>query len=236
MPGAPSKKAEAQSTPAPSVRPGLATAWGEEVASQTHRDTTFTRPDQPFSISAINYNDRRGVDALIAHQGAQNVSRMRKLTTTDGVMSFAIHDESDQPRELVRVGDKTYVVGGSGERYSLVVTNHTAFRIVAVASVDGLDVVSGQPGTPKSLGYIVEPFRSMHIQGFRKSAEAVAAFRFSSVAESYAAQTGSGSTRNVGVIGFALVAQKGERPVPPSALETDTRNRDSANPFPASKP
>lgn len=35
---------------------------------------------------------------------------------------------------------------------------------------------------------------------------------------------------------FSISAMRAISPVPPSALETDTRNRDSANTFPASKP
>ena len=52
-------------------------------------------------------------------------------------------------------------------------------------------------------GYVLMPFATLEIEGFRQSNEAVAAFRFAAVGESYAAQMGA--ARNVGVIGVALL-------------------------------
>ena len=56
----------------------------------------------------------------------------------------------------------------------------------------------------------------------------MAAFRFSKTGESYAAQT-SGD-RNVGVIGVAFFAERGDAFQPWSFDEL--RTRDTANPFP----
>ena len=87
------------------------------------------------------------------------------------------------------------------------IRNATDARFEIVASVDGLDVVDGQPADPDRRGYLVEPHGVLSIDGFRTSDEAVAAFRFGRVADSYAAQTGS--DRNVGVIGLAIFAERG---------------------------
>jgi hypothetical protein len=214
-------------------RPGLATAWGEDVASSTRRDPTFVRDDKPFALASLSYNDKAGIDAMTARlpQAAQAaVTRTRELPVNGGVLTVQIQDELGNARELVKVDSKTFVVGVAGERYTLAVTNHTRFCIVAVSSVDGLDVISGDPASPSKIGYVVEPFQTLRIQGWRRSADAVAAFRFSSVSQSYAAGSGQ-STRNVGVIGFAFVSQKGEKPVLP-ANDDDLRLRDTANPFP----
>ena len=94
-------------------------------------------------------------------------------------------------------------------------------------TVDGLDVINGKPGTTESRGYVLLPFATLEIEGFRQSTSAVAAFRFASVSESYAAQTGS--ARNVGVIGIALFGERGDSFVSQSEL----RLRDTASPFPA---
>jgi hypothetical protein len=105
----------------------------------------------------------------------------------------------------------TYVLGALGERYTLRVVNHTGRRVEAVASVDGRDVVDGHPADYRSKrGYVVPAWGSVDIDGWRLSHAQVAAFRFSSVAESYAARTGS--AREVGVIGAAIFP---ERFVPP---------------------
>jgi hypothetical protein len=105
----------------------------------------------------------------------------------------------------------TYVMGQLGQRYTLRILNHTARRIEAVASVDGRDVVDGRGADYRSKrGYLVPAYGSVDIDGWRLSSAQVAAFRFSSVADSYAARTGS--SREVGVIGVAVFP---ERYVPP---------------------
>jgi hypothetical protein len=96
-----------------------------------------------------------------------------------------------------------------------------------VGTVDGLDVINGKPGTFDNRGYVLLPFATLQIEGFRTSTSAVAAFRFAAVADSYAAQTGS--ARNVGVIGLAFFSERGDAFIP----ESETRLRDSATPFPA---
>jgi hypothetical protein len=65
----------------------------------------------------------------------------------------------------------------------------------------------------------------LSIDGFRTSDDAVAAFRFGRVADSYAAQTGG--DRNVGVIGLAIFAERGAR-----WTRGELRRRDTADPFP----
>jgi hypothetical protein len=104
---------------------------------------------------------------------------------------------------------ETYVLGQMGERYTLRVANRSARRIEAVVSVDGRDVMDGKPADFRSKrGYLVPAWETVEIDGWRLSQAEVAAFRFSSVANSYAARTGS--AREVGVIGVAVFP---ERPV-----------------------
>jgi hypothetical protein len=102
---------------------------------------------------------------------------------------------------------ETYVMGTQGERYALRVVNHTGRRVEAVASVDGRDVVDGRPADFRGKrGYIVPAWGSVDIDGWRLTRAQVAAFRFSSVADSYAARTGS--AREVGVIGAAIFPER----------------------------
>lgn len=107
-------------------------------------------------------------------------------------------------------GDRRYVLGTRGSRYTIRLRNPTPSRVEAVVSVDGLDVIDGQRGDLSKRGYILAPYSTMTVEGFRTSTSDVAAFRFSSVRDSYAARTGS--ARNVGVIGVAFFP---ERPAPP---------------------
>lgn len=213
------------SAPAPESRPGLGTEFGEARTSRIH-DVSFVRESgRPFAVAALNYNDRRGVDALASLAARRDSAR--SVSTGGGAVTISIRDANGDPLEAVHVGDRTFVIGQSGQRYSIVLENHTSHRFEAVGTVDGLDVINGKPGTFDNRGYVLLPFATLEIEGFRTSSSAVAAFRFASVADSYAAQTGS--ARNVGVIGIAFFGEKGDSFVP----ESETRLRDTATPFPA---
>jgi hypothetical protein len=105
----------------------------------------------------------------------------------------------------------TYLLGQLGARYTLRIANHSGRRIEAVVSVDGRDVIDGQPADFRGKrGYLVPAWGSVDIDGWRISHAEAAAFRFSSVSDSYAARTGG--AREVGVIGVAVFP---ERFVPP---------------------
>ncbi len=189
---------------------------------------TFTRAngDHPFAIASMFYNDRTGVEALARFHGGSSAGS-REFSARGGAITVSIRDANGRPLDALRVADRTYVVGESGERYSVVLTNHTGHRFEAVATVDGLDVVNGHSGDLSNRGYVLSPFATLEIDGFRQSQDAVAAFRFAKVSESYAAKTGE--ARNVGVIGVAFFGEQGDD-------DDDTRTRDSANPFPGRDP
>ncbi len=113
---------------------------------------------------------------------------------------------------------ESFVMGQHGDRYTLRVVNHSARRVEAVVSVDGRDVVDGRPGDYRSKrGYLVEAYGQVDIEGWRLSQGQAAAFRFSTVADSYAARSGSG--REVGVVGVAVFPER-ERYVPPRPVYT----------------
>lgn len=106
---------------------------------------------------------------------------------------------------------ETYVMGTLGARYTLRIANHSARRVEAVVSVDGRDAINGRAGDFRSnRGYLIPAWGSVDIDGWRISQSEAAAFRFSAVPHSYAAQMGS--AREVGVIGVAIFP---ERYVPP---------------------
>jgi len=110
-------------------------------------------------------------------------------------------------------GGQTYVLGQHGERYVLRVTNHTGRRIEAVVSVDGRDVIDGRPADFRTKrGYLVPAWGSVDVDGWRLSQRQAAVFRFSSVADSYAARMGN--AREVGVIGVAVFPERVYAPRP----------------------
>lgn len=104
-------------------------------------------------------------------------------------------------------GGQTYILGQRGQRYTLRVVNRSGRRVEVVASVDGRDVIDGKAADfVNKRGYLVAPWGQVDIDGWRISTFEAAAFRFSSVADSYAARTGSG--RDVGVIGVAVFPER----------------------------
>jgi hypothetical protein len=209
--------------PAPTERPGLATQWGETRESHVH-DVDFLRSDpaNPFAVAQIFYNDGPGVRALAAYHGG---IRPLSLPIANGAITVSIRDASGNPLPGMSSGSRTYVSGREGERYTISITNGTPRRFEAVATVDGLDVINGHTGTIENRGYVLMPWQSLEIDGFRQSEDAVAAFRFSKVGDSYAAKRGE--ARNVGVIGVAFFAERGD-----DWSRDELRTRDTASPFP----
>ncbi|HEY1954977.1 MAG TPA: hypothetical protein VGH28_05180 [Polyangiaceae bacterium] len=209
-------------------RPGLGTGWGETRASRVH-EVSFDRDGAtPFATGMLHYNDWQGVQALAAyHQSTANV--FHDVPEAGGAITVSIVGENGRPLDALKLVDRTFVIGREGERYSIVMTNHTNHRFEALATVDGLDVINGRPAALDNRGYILGPFDRLEVDGFRRSSDAVAAFRFSRTSESYAAQT-SGD-RNVGVIGVAFFAERGDAFTP--WTEGELQKRDTANPFPA---
>jgi hypothetical protein len=83
-----------------------------------------------------------------------------------------------------------YIVGVPGHEYAVRIRNCTGARILAVTSVDGVNVISGDTASPAQSGYVLEPWGSVEIAGWRKSLERTAAFYFTDLGDSYAARTG----------------------------------------------
>lgn len=112
-------------------------------------------------------------------------------------------------------GGQSYVAGRPGARYALRLRNNSGQRVLVVLSVDGINVVSGETADWRQVGYVLDPYRSYDINGWRKSNTEVAGFEFAAIERSYAAQTGRPG--NVGVIGMAVFRERYVPPPPPVA-------------------
>jgi hypothetical protein len=108
---------------------------------------------------------------------------------------------------------RTYVLGQHGDRYRVRIANPTSQRVEVVVSVDGRDAVDGGPARFEKAGYVLPPWGEVVVDGFRLSMRDVAAFRFSTVAGSYAALRGH--ARDVGVIGVAVFRELAPPPPRP---------------------
>lgn len=102
---------------------------------------------------------------------------------------------------------KNYIEGKKGSEFTLRFHNRSSERALAVLSVDGLSIMDGKDCSFDSGGYVIDPYSSVNIPGWRLDMENVAKFFFSGAkGESYA---GSQSKhRNIGVIGCAVFRGK----------------------------
>ena len=103
-----------------------------------------------------------------------------------------------------------YVAGEPGHEYSIRVNNAASGRVLAVSSVDGVNVITGDTASTSQSGYVLDGWGSMEVTGWRKSMERIATFYFTSLKNSYAARTGRPD--NVGVIGVALYREQAHKP------------------------
>ena len=232
-----------QSAPRPAARSATAGAGmnapsamaDESVASASRprgeaKSSAPLRRDvgnQPWSVLRIQYDDETGI---MARTGRRSYSELLTniAETSNGYVSVQIVDGSGNALAGLTQGARSFVVGHSGDRYSIRVMNHSSERFEVLATVDGLDVIDGRVGSYSKRGYLIDAYGTLDIDGFRRSSDAVAAFRFGTVRDSYAARTGS--DRNVGVIGVAIFR---ERDMVDERRWEENHRRDNADPFPS---
>lgn len=127
-----------------------------------------------------------------------------------------------------------YVAGEPGHEYEVRIRNQRPGRVLTVTSVDGVNVINGGTAAANQSGYVLDPYGTVEIDGWRKSMDEVAAFYFTSLPDSYAARTGRPD--NVGVIGVAVFCERvrysmlkqGESVAAADAEPLDPRSRPDA--------
>ncbi|MDC0668726.1 hypothetical protein [Nannocystis radixulma] len=201
---------------------GLGTAYGEQRSSSV-RGTRFERADayNPDLVLSLRYNDAEGVSQISHHKTGSPY--LQSAIQQSNPVTVTLRDEYGAPLSAAQVGGDVYAIGEIGARYTIGVENHSPQRLEVVASVDGLDVLDGEEADFHKRGYVVAPYTSFAIEGWRTSDDTVAAFRFSDTDAGYAAQMGK--PRNIGVIGVAFFREAGR-------VHDDIFRRDTADPFP----
>ena len=109
-----------------------------------------------------------------------------------------------------RARGTSYVAGRPGDRYAVRLTNRSGGRVLVILSVDGVNAVSGETAAVGQTGYVLAPYQSAEITGWRKSFSEAAAFYFTALPDSYAARTDRPD--NVGVIGAAVFRERVAEP------------------------
>ena len=123
-----------------------------------------------------------------------------------GMVDVGVYDRALGTRLPVHWHEgRAYLAGTPGHEYRLLLRNRGVEPLLAVVSVDGVNVVTGETADPSQGGYVIPAGRSVEILGWRKSLSHTAAFYFTDLGDSYAARTGRPD--DVGVIGVALFRQ-----------------------------
>src|SRR5215470_2862130 len=140
------------------------------------------------------------------------------------LVDLTVYDRTEGRRLPVYWHDgRAYVVGKPGNEYQVSVKNRLREDVLAVVSVDGVNVISGETAYPAQTGYVLSSYRNYDILGWRKSLAETAAFYFTALPDSYAARTGRPD--NVGVIGVAVFRER-PRPVPYGTISKDRERAD----------
>lgn len=92
--------------------------------------------------------------------------------------------------------DRHYFQAFAGRNYSIVLRNNTGRRIAVLLAVDGLNVVNGEISRLRSneAMYVLSPWESATIKGWRTSLDEVRRFVFVDEQRSYAERTGQANS------------------------------------------
>lgn len=144
---------------------------------------------------------KRVIGLILAATGT--LASTSALAWTDNLVDIDVIDR-DTGREmpLYETRGRAYIAGEPGHRYSINLVNRSGERVLAVLSVDGVNAVTGQSANPQQSGYVLAPYQTTEVTGWRKSHNQVAQFVFTAPWDSYASRTGR--PQNVGVIGVAV--------------------------------
>jgi len=134
--------------------------------------------------------------AMVAVAASSSAGAHRPVIVAASGVDVALVCEDSPCQEVMGHGQR-WVVATFGERYAIAVTNRSDQWVEAVITVDGRSILDGQRTSSRSRGYLVPPRDRITIDGWRTSASAVAAFRFTSVGDSYAGRTGDASDAGV---------------------------------------
>jgi len=119
---------------------------------------------------------------------------------------LVIDRDSGTPLRTYYHRGEYWVAGKPGARYAIEIRNTLQERILAVTSVDGINVLTGDTARWDQSGYVLHADEAYEITGWRKSQAEVAAFEFAAAPNSYAARTGRAA--NLGVIGVAVFRER----------------------------
>jgi hypothetical protein len=156
---------------------------------------------------------------------AYEYSAQRAVPSVGSLANVSVIDRSTgRTLPVYRYRGEYWVAGNPGSKYSVAVNNRLGERVLAVMSVDGVNIMNGETASTDQTGYVFNRYQRYEVAGWRKSDQEIAAFTFVASPRSYAERTGRPD--NVGTIGVALFREKYE---PPRYVEPQPRYRYEQN-------
>ncbi len=147
-----------------------------------------------------------------AHRPKPDFDWIRMSRVSGGLVDVEVRVDGDRVPlfSSPRFSDRRYFEAERGRNYALALHNRTGRRIGVLIAVDGLNVVNGEIS---SLGhgepmYVLDPYQSTTIRGWRTSLEQVQQFVFVDEARSYATRSGQAN----GDMGWIRVLAFEEQP------------------------
>ena len=116
-----------------------------------------------------------------------------------------------------------YLEARTGSRYAVALANRTGERVGVVLTVDGLNAISGERDSGRGRMYVLDPWQSTSVQGWRSSLQEVRQFTFVDERRSYAARSAKANEK----MGWIEVAVYRERRLYPIE-EQENRGRAQA--------
>jgi hypothetical protein len=100
-----------------------------------------------------------------------------------------------------------YLEARAGSRYAVSLANRTGERVGVVLTVDGLNAISGERDSQTGRMYVLDPWQSTRVQGWRTSLADVRQFTFVDERRSYAARSGKANEK-MGWIEIAVYRER----------------------------
>lgn len=118
--------------------------------------------------------------------------------------SISVIPDSDKAKVFyTNFNGQNFCVVPKKGAYKISIRNNTNRPVAMTVTVDGLNVLNGEPGSYKGMKYFVPPHTTTTIPGWQRSNNEASAFLFTGKDKSYANRSGNGTT-NTGVIGLAV--------------------------------
>lgn len=173
----------------------LSTIWGENLPSITEHVDATRLSKMPFQTTTIYYQS-----------GTPSHTPAKIPRISESPVQISILTENKKIIPLYRNQDEQYqFYGKENERYIIYLHNTSPRKVYeAIITVDGLDVINGQSGSYQNRGYLLRTGDTLFVEGFRKSDQQVAAFRFSTPDEDYVNHNIQNNKKDLGIISVAL--------------------------------